>query len=52
MNILAKNMEVIYYQKQLKYVLNLILNRVWVHTCTLDHENALNNYLKKRNENF
>jgi Acetyltransferase (GNAT) family. len=23
------------------------INRVWVHTCTLDHKNALNNYLKR-----
>ncbi len=23
------------------------LNRVWVHTCTLDHKNALNNYLAR-----
>ena len=23
------------------------INRVWVHTCTLDHKNALNNYLTR-----
>ena len=23
------------------------INRVWVHTCSLDHENALNNYLSR-----
>ena len=23
------------------------INRVWVHTCTLDHENALNNYMTR-----
>ena len=23
------------------------INRVWVHTCTLDHKNALNNYLAR-----
>ena len=23
------------------------INRVWVHTCTLDHENALNNYMMR-----
>ena len=23
------------------------LNRVWVHTCSLDHKNALNNYLSR-----
>jgi GNAT superfamily N-acetyltransferase len=22
-------------------------NRVWVHTCTLDHKNALNNYISR-----
>jgi len=24
-----------------------IIKRVWVHTCSLDHKNALNNYLKR-----
>ena len=23
------------------------IKRVWVHTCSLDHKNALNNYLKR-----
>ena len=23
------------------------INRVWVHTCTLDHKNALNNYISR-----
>ena len=23
------------------------VDRVWVHTCTLDHKNALNNYLNR-----
>ena len=23
------------------------INRVWVHTCTLDHENALKNYIAR-----
>ena len=23
------------------------INRVWVHTCSLDHDNALNNYLSR-----
>ena len=23
------------------------LNRVWVHTCSLDHKNALNNYIAR-----
>ena len=23
------------------------INRVWVHTCTLDHKNALNNYMMR-----
>jgi len=22
-------------------------NRVWVHTCSLDHKNALNNYISR-----
>ena len=35
----------------LKYIINKAfarkVNRVWVHTCTLDHKHALNNYLSK-----
>jgi hypothetical protein len=27
--------------------LKKIINRVWVHTCTLDHENALKNYIAR-----
>jgi hypothetical protein len=23
------------------------VNRVWVHTCSLDHKNALNNYISR-----
>ena len=23
------------------------INRVWVHTCSLDHKNALNNYISE-----
>ena len=23
------------------------INRVWVHTCSLDHKNALNNYIAR-----
>ena len=23
------------------------INRVWVHTCSLDHKNALNNYISR-----
>ena len=23
------------------------INRVWLHTCSLDHENALNNYIAR-----
>ena len=30
-----------------KCFLKLKINRVWVHTCTLDHENALKNYLAR-----
>ena len=30
-----------------KCFLKEIINRVWVHTCTLDHENALKNYLAR-----
>ena len=46
-----------YYNKKLgSYLLSAAIkksfekkdiNRVWVHTCTLDHKNALNNYLAR-----
>ena len=36
----------------IKTCFKLNSNRVWVHTCTLDHENALNNYLKRGMEIF
>ena len=29
-----------------EFLINKI-NRVWVHTCTLDHKNALNNYMTR-----
>ena len=31
----------------IKYSLSLNFKRVWVHTCSLDHKNALNNYLSR-----
>jgi GNAT superfamily N-acetyltransferase len=35
----------------LKYIiqkaLSLDIERLWVHTCSLDHKHALNNYLSK-----
>ena len=31
----------------IKKSLNSKVNRVWVHTCSLDHKNALNNYLSR-----
>tara|TARA_Y100001936_G_scaffold98999_1_gene97313 strand:+ start:591 stop:1097 length:507 start_codon:yes stop_codon:yes gene_type:complete len=31
----------------IKSCFKLNSNRVWVHTCTLDHKNALNNYLNR-----
>ena len=30
-----------------KSFLKKVIKRVWVHTCTLDHKNALNNYLAR-----
>ena len=45
-----------YYNKKLgSYLLSAAIrnsfsdkiNRVWVHTCSLDHQNALNNYLSR-----
>ena len=35
------------FQTLLKYLLKKDINRVWVHTCTLDHKNALKNYLAR-----
>ena len=31
----------------IKLSLNKIIKRVWVHTCSLDHKNALNNYISR-----
>ena len=31
----------------IKYSFIMDCNRVWVHTCSLDHENALSNYLSR-----
>jgi len=31
----------------IKISFNNNINRVWAHTCTLDHKNALNNYLAR-----
>ena len=31
----------------IKKSFDLKVNRVWVHTCSLDHKNALNNYLSR-----
>ena len=31
----------------IKKCFELNSKRVWVHTCTLDHKNALDNYLKR-----
>ena len=33
--------------KQLRAHLIKICERVWVHTCSLDHKNALNNYIAR-----
>ena len=37
-------MEDIYYQKQSGLGFELKVKRVWVHTCSLDHPNAISNY--------
>jgi ribosomal protein S18 acetylase RimI-like enzyme len=34
-------------QEAIKKSLVKNINRVWVHTCTLDHKNALNNYIAR-----
>ena len=31
----------------IKYSFSFNVNRVWVHTCSLDHSNALKNYLAR-----
>ena len=36
----------------IKISFNLRCERVWVHTCTLDHKNALKNYLARGMKNF
>ena len=36
----------------IKISLNLNSERVWVHTCSLDHKNALKNYLARGMKNF
>jgi len=50
-----------YYEKKLggyllseaiKYSFNMGSGRVWVHTCSLDHKNALKNYLARGMKNF
>ena len=38
--------------KQLKAHLIWGGERVWVHTCSLDHKNALKNYLARGMKNF
>jgi hypothetical protein len=42
-----KNWDHIYYLKQFKKSFKENINRVWVHTCSLDHKNALNNYIAR-----
>ena len=34
-------------QKSFNESLNKSINRVWVHTCSLDHKNALSNYIAR-----
>ena len=36
----------------IKYSFNMGGERVWVHTCSLDHKNALKNYLARGMKNF
>ena len=36
----------------IKCSFNMGSGRVWVHTCSLDHKNALNNYLARGMKNF
>ena len=36
----------------IKFSFNLGCERVWVHTCSLDHKNALKNYLARGMKNF
>ena len=33
--------------KNLSFEFEQNINRVWVHTCSLDHKNALNNYIDR-----
>ena len=34
-------------EKWINYVSSKNVNRVWLHTCSLDHKNALNNYVAR-----
>ena len=35
------------FTQAIKKAFELDINRVWLHTCSLDHKNALNNYLSR-----
>ncbi len=44
---IGKKMGGFLLSEAIKICFNLNSKRVWVHTCTLDHKNALNNYLSR-----
>ena len=46
-NFIGKRLGGYFLSEAIKICFNLNLQRVWVHTCTLDHKNALKNYLSR-----
>ena len=46
-NFIGKKFGGYFLSEAIKKCFSLSSKRVWVHTCTLDHKNALNNYLKR-----
>ena len=46
-NFIGKKIGGYFLSEAIKICFNNYSNRVWVHTCTLDHKNALKNYLKR-----
>ncbi len=46
-NFIGKKFGGYFLSEAIKKCFSLNSKRVWVHTCTLDHKNALNNYLKR-----
>ena len=48
----GKNLGGYFLSEAIKSSFNMGSERVWVHTCSLDHKNALKNYLARGMKNF